>query len=475
MDHSAKQSAEIQSVLFPELFSKPVEVKFDALHQSSDGGALLLGGLDYTLGLSRQMVAALVERRQAGKIAHPLEELLRGAIYRLCCNYDDLNDADKLGRDPLFQFLCRYKLESGQEAEPLASGSTVCRWVNQVSARELLRLGQALMDWQLEHQRRVREHRVRTVTIDLDPTDDPAYGQQQFIRFNAHYGNYVYLPLLAFVTFHDEHGREEDEQCLVAALLRPGDAAPLDGARAVLRRLIRRLRELFPGVAVRVRLDGGFAGPAMLDFLDSHNVKYLINLPPNSVLRSLAEPLMAQAREQMQRSGQSARVYGEGVYAAGTWRHRKRVIIKAEVLVHETRGAKDNCRFVVTNFSEAAEPERLYKHTYCVRGDTENRIKEIHEVALGRTSCTDFWANQLRVLLAAGAYMLMQELRRRAAGTPLARAQVGRLRECLLKIGATVRQVCRKVHVSLPAACPFAAVWCQIARSLFAPGGLAMT
>jgi hypothetical protein len=59
-------------------------------------------------------------------------------------------------------------------------------------------------------------------------------------------------------------------------------------------------------------------------------------------------------------------------------------------------------------------------------------------VEIDRTSCSRFWANQFRVLRTAAAYVLMQELRLRAAGTNCARAQVWTLRERLLKLGARV-------------------------------------
>lgn len=66
-----------------------------------------------------------------------------------------------------------------------------------------------------------------------------------------------------------------------------------------------------------------------------------------------------------------------------------------------------------------------------------NRIKELHHgLEVDRTSCSRFLANLFRVLLTAAAYVLMQELRLRAAGTKLARARVSTLRDCLLKIGA---------------------------------------
>ena len=50
------QVAEIQSVLFSGVFDKDVQVAFDAPNQSSDGGALLIGGWDHSLGLCKRIV-----------------------------------------------------------------------------------------------------------------------------------------------------------------------------------------------------------------------------------------------------------------------------------------------------------------------------------------------------------------------------------------------------------------------------------
>ena len=105
------------------------------------------------------------------------------------------------------------------------------------------------------------------------------------------------------------------------------------------------------------------------------------------------------------------------------------------------------------------------------RGDIENRIKELHELEIDRTSCTSFWANQFRVLLTAAAYVLMQELRLRAAGTACARAQVGTLRERLLKVGARVLVSVRRVVVHLPASFPFLPAFRRVALALGAATG----
>ena len=69
---------------------------------------------------------------------------------------------------------------------------------------------------------------------------------------------------------------------------------------------------------------------------------------------------------------------------------------------------------------------------------------------IDRTSCTNFLANQFRVLMTAAAYVLMQEIRLRAARTQCARAQVWMLRERLLKLGAHVVRSVRRVVLHLP-------------------------
>ena len=135
----------------------------------------------------------------------------------------------------------------------------------------------------------------------------------------------------------------------------------------------------------------------------------------NAVLRRVAESGMRRARQLSRRSGKTEHIYGEVRYKAGKWPRLRRLIIKAEVVRAADKDPRDNPRFVITNMKQS--PQWIYEHVYCQRGDVENRIKEVHDLDIDRTSCTSFWANQFRVLLTAAAYVLMQELRLRAAGT----------------------------------------------------------
>lgn len=104
-------------------------------------------------------------------------------------------------------------------------------------------------------------------------------------------------------------------------------------------------------------------------------------------------------------------------------------------------------------------PDAVYD-VYRGRGDSENRIKELHQgLELDRTSCSGFLGNQLRVLATATAYVLFQELRLRLKGTALARAQVSTLRDRLLKIGARVVVSVRRRVLHFPKAYPWKELW----------------
>ena len=120
---------------------------------------------------------------------------------------------------------------------------------------------------------------------------------------------------------------------------------------------------------------------------------------------------------------------------------------------------------MVTNLK--ASPRYAYEAVYCARGDIEHRLKELKVgLEIDRTSCTSFLANQLRVLMGAAVYVLMQELRLKARRTGCGRAQVGTLRLRLLKLGAWIESSVRRIVIHLPIGTPHADDWCRIARSV---------
>jgi hypothetical protein len=435
---------------------KPIVAAFDQPHASSDGGAVLLKSLDTQWQLTQRLAGCLVDRRQPGKVQHQALELVRQRVFGLACGYADCNDAARLADDAIHKLLLDRDPIAGRA---LASQPTLSRFENAVAWAPLRDMAHVLADMVIEIQRRRLKGRATRITIDLDPTDDPTHGQQELSFFNGHYDTACYLPIVATVTFNDEPA-----QYAVAAVLRPGNAPATRGARGLLRRLLDKLRAAFRMATFRVRLDGGFAHPKLFQFLERQQVEYVVAMASNRRLEKRAQRLMGQARMQSKASGQTAHLYGETRYAARSWTRKRRVIIKAEVVRHPGRDPKNNPRFVVTNL--AGSPEDVYK-VYCGRGDVENRLKELHHgLELDRTSCHHFLANQFRVLLTLAAYVLFQDLRRRATGTACADAQVTTLRERLVKLAVWVERSARRIVLHLPVAFPWLPTWQRIARAV---------
>ena len=203
-----------QTVLFPDLFDKPLVATFDEQHASSDGGGILLKAAERVYGLVKAFAGCLTDKRAPEKIRHTLADVIGQRIFGIACGHPDGNDADHLADDPIHKLLLGRDPVTGAR---LASQPTISRFENDVRRSALYRMGRELAACVIERHRRRLHGRARRITIDLDPTDDRTHGAQQLTFFNGHYGAWCYLPQLAFLTFD-----REVEQYLCAAVLRPG-------------------------------------------------------------------------------------------------------------------------------------------------------------------------------------------------------------------------------------------------------------
>lgn len=117
----------VQTVLFPDLFAKPLVAQFDTPQLSSDGGAILLKAIDDRLGRTARLAACLPEWRQVGKVEHDLLTLIRQRGFGLACGYRDANDAARLKDDPIHKLLVGRDPVAGAA---LASQPTLSRFEN---------------------------------------------------------------------------------------------------------------------------------------------------------------------------------------------------------------------------------------------------------------------------------------------------------------------------------------------------------
>jgi hypothetical protein len=404
---------------FSALPGGALTARFDAGRLTSDGGLPWLERADQAVGVCAALAAVLPEWRR-GPVRHTLDTLVRQRVFQIACGYADQNDATTLRHDPLLKLVCGRRPTSGAA---LASQPTFSRLENAVDRRTIEALAEALVSVYLRERGAAGPpDRVR---LDLDGTADPAHGQQEGVAYHGYYRQHMYHPLLVF---------DGDTGQVITAILRPGNVHGSAFVVLVLRRLLRRLRAVWPTVQVEVRADSGFAIPRLYAWCEAAGVAYPIGLIPNPVLDAIAAPLLAEARAQSEaQGGAQVRLAGETQYQAGSWAHPRRVVFKAEIL-----GKGPNTRFVVTT---RTDPPLATYDRYVDRGEAENWIKDLkNALHADRLSDHRFWANAFRLLLHAAAYVLLDLLRRRLATATGTRYQLDTLRLRVLKIAGWGRE-----------------------------------
>ncbi len=426
-------------VRFETLTPLALEAAFDGGRLTSDGGLCWLAEADRELGLCETIASCVPEWRGSG-VRHSLVTLVRQRVFQIACGYEDQNDSNTLRADPLLKLVCGRLPETGAD---LASQPTISRLENAPDGRSCLSMVRALGE--LYVRERGKSGAPKRILLDFDSTDDPAHGEQEGVYYHGYYGEHIYHPLLVF---------DGETNQLITAVLRAGNTHASCAALAVLKRIVGRLRDEWPGVVIEIRADAGFAVPEVYEFCEREGIDYTIGLIRNPRLEALAEPLLERAkRESERRAGEKVRLVSDTPYQALSWGRSRRVIHKAEVLEKGT-----NTRFVVTSRSHE-EPKRLYDW-YVGRGETEGWIKDFKRaLKADRLSCHRFWANQFRLLLHAAAYWLLDTLRRKLVAAGVSRMQLDTLRLRLIKIGGRVRQLLTKVRLYLASGHPGRRLW----------------
>ena len=424
-----------QLLLFKGISNKKVEADFDGGEVSSDAGLLFLREVENRIGLSSKMADSLRDRRHPGYIKHRFVELLKQRIFQIACGYEDGNDSNELRDDPIMKIACE-RLPDDEQA--LASQPTISRFENGLSRTDLYRIGEVFLDVFIHSYSKAPEG----ILLDIDDTDDLTYGHQQLTLFNAYHGDYCYIPI---------HIYEGKSGKLITTILRPGRRPSGPEIVTILKRVVRKLREAWPEVGIILRGDSHYSCPAVYEFCEDNDMKYVLGFMPLSPLVKQVKPLVKEAIDRFRRERHPVKIFTETLYKAKSWGTFRRVIAKVE---YNALGS--NARFIVTNL-EHWNRRFIYQTAYCGRGAMELMIKEHKNHLLSdRTSCTSFSANQFRLFLHSAAYVLLHTFRTlHLKGSEWASAQFDTIRLKIIKIGARVIQLSRKIRIHLPTSFPW--------------------
>jgi hypothetical protein len=340
-----------------------------------------------TLGLTDTGGDTLADARTGKNGRHQLVGLLRQSVFGRLAGYEDVNDADRLCRDPAMRWVVGDRAVTGCAASASQMGRFETQWPSR--PENLAALADLPGQWiDKVHQRRP----PRTIVLDMDSSESPTYGEQEGSAYNGHFGCTCYHPLFVFNQLGDV------ERCA----LRPGN-----------------------------RGDAAFANPEIYEFLEAEGMGYAIRLPANRVLQDrigyLLKRPVGRPPHEVRRSFASFR------YRAQSWKKPRRVVAKVEWHPGELY---PRVGFIVTNLARPAERVVAF---YNQRGTAEQWIKEGKgAIKWTRLSCRTFAANAVRLQLHVLAYNLGNFMRTLALPKAAEPWSLTSLREKLIKIGAKV-------------------------------------
>jgi len=449
-----------ESLRFPPVDGLTVRGEFDGGALSSDFGPLILRGVDRQIRLTERLARVVDDQRHPSYITHELQALFAQRTYQIACAYEDGNDANTLRSDPVFKLGLEHR--PLDEDGDLASAPTFSRLENAASTKDIYRIAQAFVDQFIASYPKP----PKLIVLDMDHSEDATYGQQELSFYNHHYRSYCYLPLFLFEGLSGK---------FITAALRPGKRPKGAENAMIIKRVLRRLRVVWPETHIVLRGDGHFSNPELMELtLDDPHTDFIFGLTGNRVLSQLAAPFLKDNRAQHEMRCENARksestipnatrTYHEVDYQAGSWPQSFRVILKAEVM-----SLGNNPRFVVTSL-DLPTPECLYRDLYCARGQDENFIKMLkNDLASDRTSDSTFLANHLRLFFSCAAYVLHHTLRTEVlVHTELAQAQPSTVILKLFKLAVRVIQYKDRVKLQLPTACPVKSLLHKVTEILF--------
>lgn len=445
--------------LFEPSFNRAVKVRSGRDRLTSDAGMLLLREADHRLDLTPSLAAKLSDRRDKDRTRYQLVELLRERLYAMAQGYDAQDDVDELAHDPAVRLATWNRPGERVAEERAASQPTQSRLLtalgNDKANIEALR--KTLADWSGRHLRATgNDHAARRITIDVDSFPIQAYGKQAGVKYNGHYREEVFHPIVASYTVGGDYDGFQSGlrlgQGFIHAVLRAGNVHTASGAKRFFLETARKAKQL--GYVAEMRFDAGYAEGAILDFLTDEKIPFLARLKSNARLHEMAAPCLRRPVGRPPKEGYET-VVELGLYQAESWRYPQRVILVIVDYPDPKTGQlflEPDYFFLVTSYTAEERPAEERLERYRQRGTFEDRLGEFRQWIGPKLSSQEFASNEATLLLALLAFNLANMLRCELEDGAGACWDLGRFQKSVLKAGGRIVRKAHRVIVDLAAA-----------------------
>jgi len=212
---------------------------FDAQNVSTDGSILLTKKIAQKSGYLKSFSGQIPDYRNPLLVKYSIEDFVTQRVLMMMQGYDDCNDVQRLNHDPLIEAVL---------GTAIASQPSLSRFENNIDKKSVINL----CYWFAERYVEGLKPGTKEIIIDVDGTDDPTYGQQEFTFFNSHYNTDMYMQIF----FKDGVTGQ-----LIVPVLLPGCYNSKRLFVPIVKRLIRMVRCKLPNVKITVRADSAYSKP----------------------------------------------------------------------------------------------------------------------------------------------------------------------------------------------------------------------
>jgi hypothetical protein len=153
-------------------FDRRLMLQFRGSTITSDAGLLAYRELDDALQLTETAADRLADTRTGKNGHHRLAGLLRQSVFGRLSGYEDVNDADRLCRDPAMRWVVGGRAISGSAASASQMGRFETKWLSR--PENLAALADLPGQWiDKVHWRRS----PKAIVLDMDSSESPTHGE----------------------------------------------------------------------------------------------------------------------------------------------------------------------------------------------------------------------------------------------------------------------------------------------------------